>query len=184
MLCFALLQHCGNHELCRMCMMMAEKSAQTVGSEPKKRRTRAQKVGRLVYITELEERILKLLLELFAGQCYIIDGLSVGGYLVYDKPYVERVACRDEVDKAILVELYHAGYAGVLPKDIANALKDYELNRFQVLRRIQHMNKLLEKRTKKKLVEKHGHKWAFTEFTHEAYDKSKQELSQKDEEKA
>ena len=176
MLCFALRQHCGNHELCRMCMMMAEKSAQTVNSEPKKRRTRAQKVGRLVYISELEERILKGMEQLLTGQCYMIDGLSIGGYLVYNKPYVERVVCRDEVDNAILVELYHAGHAGVLPMEIANALKEYELNRFQVLRRIQHMNKLLWKRIKKKLAEKHGHKWALTEFTHEAYDKTEEEL--------
>jgi hypothetical protein len=162
-------------------MMMAEKTAQTAGSKPKKRRTQAQKVGRLVYISQLEERILKLILQLLTGQCYMIDGLSIGGYLVYDKPFVEHVVCRDDFDKAILVELHHAGYSGVLPKDIANALRDYELNRFQVLRRIQHMNKLLEERMAKKVAEKHGHKWALTEFTREAYDKSKGELSQKEE---
>ena len=90
--------------------------------------------------------------------------------------YVEDVACSDEVDQAILVELYHAGDGGVLPKDIAYALKDYELNRFQVLRRIQHMNKLLDKEIAQKVTEKHGHKWALTQFTREAYDKSKAEL--------
>ena len=160
-------------------MMMAEKGAQNVGFKPKKRRTQAQKVGRLVYISQLEERILQEIAQLRAGQRYMIEGLTIGGYLVYDKPFIERVACRDDIDKAILVELRHAGYAGVLPKDIANALKDYELNRFQVLRRIQRMNKLLEEETAQRVAEKHGHKWALTEFTREAYDKSKEEFSQK-----
>jgi hypothetical protein len=136
-----------------------------------------------VYISGLGERILKEMAQLRTGQRYIIEGLSIGGYLVFDKPFVEHVVCRDDIDKAILVELHHAGYSGVLPKDIAHALREYELNRFQVLRRIQHMNKLLEEEIAKKVAEKHGHKWALTEFTHEAYDKSEEELSQKDEEK-
>jgi len=41
------------------------------------------------------------------------------------------------------------------------------------------MNKLLDEEIEQKVAEKHGHKWALTEFTHEAYDKSKEELSQK-----
>jgi len=45
------------------------------------------------------------------------------------------------------------------------------------------MNKLLDEEIAQKVAEKHGHKWALTEFTREAYDKLKQELSQKDEEK-
>ena len=162
---------------------MAEKSAQLVGSEPKKKRTQAQKVGRLVYISGLGERILKEMAQLRTGQRYIIEGLSIGGYLVFDKPFIEHVVCRGEVDQAILVELYHAGSSGVLPKDIAHALKDYESDRFQVLRRIQHMNKLLDEELAKKVAEKHGHRWALTEFTREAYDKTKQELSQEEEEK-
>jgi len=61
-------------------------------------------------------------------QRYMVRGL--------EHEYVEDVACTDEVDQAILVELYHAESSGVLPKDIAYALGEYELNRFQVLRRI------------------------------------------------
>ena len=129
-----------------------------------------------MYILELEHRILKEIAQLRTGQRYIVKGLSIGGYLVFDKPYIEHTVCRDEVDQAILVELYHAGDGGVLPKDIAHALKAYESNRFQVLRRIQHMNKLLDEEIAQKVAEKHGHKWALTEFTREAYDKSKEEL--------
>jgi len=95
---------------------------------------------------------------------------------LFEPKYVEDVACADEIDQAILLELYHAGYGGVLPKDIADALNAYELNRFQVLRRIQHMNKLLEEEIAQRVAEKHGHRWALTEFTREAYDKSKEEL--------
>jgi len=91
--------------------------------------------------------------------------------------------CRPKVDVQIITCLIEKGVWGALPKDIASALKDYELNRFQVLRRIQHMNKLLYEEVAHKVAEKHGHKWALTEFTREAYDKTKEELSQKDEEK-
>jgi len=45
------------------------------------------------------------------------------------------------------------------------------------------MNKRLDMEIAQKVAEKHSHKWALTEFTREAYDKSKRELSQKDEEK-
>jgi len=157
-------------------MAMAEKSAQNVGSEPRKRRTQAQKVGRLVYISGLVERILKEIAHLRIGQRYIIEGLSIGGYLVFDKPFIEHVVCCDDVDQAILVELHHAGCGGVLPKDIAHALNVYGLNRFQVLRRIQHMNKLLEEEIAQKVAEKQGHKWALTSFAREAWGSAKEGL--------
>lgn len=105
---------------------------------------------------------------------YMVRGLEPE--FLFEQEYVEDVACTDEVAQAILVELYHAENCGVLPKDIAHALRENELNRFQVLRRIQHMNKLLDEEIAQKVAEKHGHKWALTEFTHEAYDKSKEEL--------
>ena len=44
------------------------------------------------------------------------------------------------------------------------------------------MNKLLDEEIAQKVAEKHGHRWALTEFTRETYDKSKEELSQKEEE--
>ena len=43
------------------------------------------------------------------------------------------------------------------------------------------MNKRLDMEIAQKVAEKHGHRWALTEFTREAYDKSKEELTQKKE---
>jgi hypothetical protein len=136
---------------------------------PKKRRSRAEKVGRLKYIIELQHRILRQLSIMRTTQRYIIEGLDIGGYLQFDQPYIEKVCCRDEVDLAILDELFRAGDVGVLPKDLAFNLGRYKLDRWQVLRRIKRMNKRLEKEIAKKIAEKRGHKWALTNFAYKAW---------------
>jgi hypothetical protein len=136
---------------------------------PRKRRSRAEKVGRLKYIIELQHRILRKLSIMQTTQRYIIEGLDIGGYLQFDQPYIEKVCCRDEVDLAILDELFRAGDVGILPKDMAFSLSRYKLDRWQVLRRIKRMNKRLEKEIAKKLAEKRGHRWALTNFAYKAW---------------
>jgi hypothetical protein len=39
----------------------------------------------------------------------MIQGLGIGGYLHFDKPYIKEVYCYDDVDKALLNELHCAG---------------------------------------------------------------------------
>jgi hypothetical protein len=109
-------------------------------------------------------------------QRYIIEGLDIGGYLQFDHPYIEKVCCRDEVDLAILYELFRAGDVGILPKDLACNLRRYKLDRWQVLRRIKRMNKRIEKEIAKKLAEKRGHRWALTNFAYKAWKQTYEEL--------
>jgi len=107
----------------------------------------------------------------------MIQGLDIGGYLYFDQPHIEKVCCRDDdVDKAILNELHCAGAAGILPEDLANALGGYQLDRWQVLRRIQRMNKRLEEEIAQGVAEKQGHRWALTSFAREAWGSTKEEL--------
>jgi len=68
---------------------------------PKKRRSQAEKVGRLKYIIELQHRILRQLSIMRTTQRYIIEGLDIGGYLQFDQPYIEKVCCKSEIDIAI-----------------------------------------------------------------------------------
>lgn len=141
----------------------------------KKRRSQAEKVGRLKYIIELQRRILRQLSIMRTTQRYIIEGLDIGGYLQFDQPYIEKVWCRDEVDTAILDELLRAG-GGILPKDIALNLKECGLDRWQVLHRIQRMNKRLNEEIAKKVTEKRVYKWALTNFAYKAWKQTYEEL--------
>jgi len=85
-----------------------------------------------IFLIELEHRILKELEQLRITQHYMVQGLDIGGYLHFDKTYVENVHCHDDVDKAVLNESYCVGASGILPKDLANALEEYKLDRWQV----------------------------------------------------
>jgi len=64
---------------------------------------------------------------------------------MFDQEYVEDVACTDEVDRAIIDELHHAGPYGILPRDVASRLKEYRLKPWNVTQRICHMNKKLNR---------------------------------------
>lgn len=66
------------------------------------------------------------------------------------------VACVDEVDREILRLLFEAGSFGLLPKDLAGRLERFKVTRHQVSRRIQRMNKRLEKEFSEQVAEKRG----------------------------
>jgi hypothetical protein len=87
------------------------------------------------------------------------------------------VCCKDDIDLAVLEELFGAGSIGILPKDLAQRLSKYELNRFQVLHRIQVMNKRLDLEIAQKVAVKRGLKWALTDFAHSAFDKTREEIN-------
>lgn len=67
---------------------------------------------------------------------------------------------------------------GILPKDIALNLKEYELDRWQVLHRIQCINRRLDEEIAKKVAEKRGHKWALTNFVYKAWKQTEGELEE------
>jgi len=136
-------------------MVAALETAQSSVSEPKKRRSQTEKVGRFRYAIELEQQSLEEFKAFRITQRCMITGLDIGGYHHFDKPYIEKVCCSDDdVDKAILNEFHCAGASGILPKDLAKALEEYDLDRWQVLRRIQRMNKRLEEEIAQKVAEK------------------------------
>ena len=58
-------------------------------------------------------------------QRYMVRGLE--HEFLFDQVYVEDAACTDEVDRAIIEELHHAGLYGMLPRDVASRLKEYKL---------------------------------------------------------
>jgi len=127
-----------------------------------KRRTRAEKVGRLQYILE---RI--RLLEGKIGQIDLRTRTMMAGlreWMSFEPSYIQKVACEDEVDVEIITCLMQKGVGGLLPSAIATELGEYGLKRWDVTRRIQRMNKKLMREVGQKVAEKRGHQWAPTSF--------------------
>jgi len=55
------------------------------------------------------------------AQQYMVRGLEHEFFI--EQEYVEDMACTNEVDQAMLVELHFAGPYGILTKDVTNRLK-------------------------------------------------------------
>ncbi len=113
--------------------------------------------------------------ELRRTQRYMIQGLE--HEFLFDKDYIKSVACKDEVDQAILDELYTMGPPGKLPRDIALELADYKLNPWNVTQRIRRMNKRLDRHIVKDVAEKRGLKWALTNWAYRKWGATEEEIN-------
>jgi hypothetical protein len=115
--------------------------------------------------------------ELLALQRLILNGFRGYGLLKYTPPMLEKYACEDAVDLAIVDAVFRAGAPGILPKTVASdaSLKVYGLRHYHVSRRIVRMNKRLFEKMRECLFEKRGHRWALTSFAFEAWGKSGEE---------
>jgi len=127
-----------------------------------RRRTRAEKVGRLKYIIERIGRLERKIDEIDLRTRTMMAGLRE--WMSFRPSYVQKVACQDEVDIEIIERLKQADEGGVLPSTIARDLSTYRLRRWDVTRRIQRMNKRLKKELGKPVAEKRGHRWALSSF--------------------
>jgi len=143
-----------------------EKTEFLITEEPKKRSVQAKR-GRHRYNLDLLRQIEKRLeaLELMAR--VIVKGLE--GMFSFEKAFVVRITCVDEVDVEILELLYQNQPDGLFPKVVALRLPQFRLNRFNVLRRVKAMNRRLEKEIGRHVAEKRGHHWALTSFAVEVW---------------
>ncbi len=151
-----------------------QNTANSALKKGKKKRSQADKVGKLKYLLAKDKKLdrdvaeIKLLLKvIFAG---LKDSLH------FEKSLIEEAACQDEIDKAILQLLFEAGSHGMLPKDIAAKLSEFNVARHQVTRRIIRINKWLAKELDSAVVERRGWCWAMTSFGIDAYKASKKDL--------
>ena len=127
-----------------------------------KRRTRAEKVGRLKYIIELIKHLERKIEQVDLRTRTLTAGLRE--WMSFEPSYIQKIACEDEVDAQIITCLLQKGTEGLLPSAIAAELGEYGLKRWDVTRRIQRMNKKLTKELGQKVAEKRGHQWAPTSF--------------------
>jgi len=128
----------------------------------KRRRTRAEKVGRLKYIIHRIGRLEQKIDGIDLRTRTMMAGLRE--WMSFKPSYIQKVACQDELDVEIIERLVQADEGGVLPSVIAEDLSAYGLRRWDVTRRIQRMNKKLKKELGKPVAEKRGHRWALSSF--------------------
>ena len=133
----------------------------------KKKRSQSDKIGRLKYNQQLLKKTLSEVEEVKLMLRTIFAGLK--GSFNFEQPLIERVACKDEVDKEILQLLFEAGSSGLLPKDLQTRLERFKVARHQISRRIVRMNKRLEKEFGERIAEKRGWHWALTSFAMEIW---------------
>ena len=168
---------------------------EVVAQKRKKGRTLDEKIGRIKWtgillnraldelqrlkkeLAERDRKIWEELKEVRVKQRLILQGFSGAGLIKYTPPMLQRVACEDAVDFAILDRVFQAGASGILPRNVALdvALKPYDLKHYHVSRRIQRMNKRLmggPEGIGELLFEKRGHRWALTGFGFEVWGES------------
>ena len=134
----------------------------TVEEKTTKPRPIWMKKGSYKYLLELLHGIRRELRDIRNTQRIIAMGME--RYFVFDKDYIRRLACFDEVDQAILEMLKASPASGILPRDIAREIQHYEVTPWQVTLRIRRMNKRLDKQIGQSLAEKQGLHWALTSF--------------------
>jgi len=75
---------------------------------------------------------------------------------ILGEDYVSMVACKDEIDMAILYALREAGSRGRQTGELADELN---IDHRDISRRIQQMNRRMEEEMEEIIITKHGHKW-------------------------
>lgn len=141
----------------------------------KKGRSAEEKIGRLRYNQFLLKRVLNAVSEVREMQRIILNGLKSAGYFHFDVPAIQKLICTSNLDLEILDIVHQAGRSGIMPKDIAKALPEYKdlkgnpIKQYYVTRLIDRMNKHLEHETGEVLFEKHGWRWALSQFGFETY---------------
>jgi hypothetical protein len=71
---------------------------------------------------------------------------------------------------------FYAGLYGMLPRDVANRLKEHKLKPWNATQRIRRMNKKLDRLIGQITAEKVGKGWALTTFLRQAWGSTKEEI--------
>jgi len=179
---------------------LSEQSKQEIVEKPVQKRSPEEKIGRIKWNQILLNRVLdeikkfredmeaekrqirEEIKQLRVMERAILNGFRGSGIIKYTVPMIERIACVDAVDFAILESVYRAASPGVLPKIVAVDIdvdaelrkrSPYDLKYYDVSRRIVHMNKRLFEELAECLFEKRGLKWALTSFAFEVWGEEK-----------
>jgi len=135
---------------------------ENVESTVPKRRSQLEKVGKHKYEIALLHRVENRLDRIESMMRIIFHGL--GDYFHFDRPLVEKIACNSDMDLAIVSLIFESGASGILAKDIQTRLPQLSLEKHRILRVVNRINRSIEDAFGRRLIEKRGKKWAFTDF--------------------
>jgi hypothetical protein len=158
---------------------LVSESSQTVQKTGSERRQQYDKVGKYRYLLQKLDTMNKELRQIKTFMRYLAKGLEHS--MVFEPTYIQDIACRDEKDREILEELRGAGEYGILPRDVAAKLGDKHYTRFYVTARLKQMNKKLDAVLGQHVAEKRGKNWALTTFMRSAWDSTKEEVIEEQE---
>jgi len=137
-----------------------------------KRRSQADKIGKHKYEVALLHRLENRMERIEQMQRIIFHGLM--DYFHFDKPLIEKVAAESEMDLAVICAVFESG-AGILAKEIAAKLPQYNLEKHKILRIVNRVNRNVDDAFGKRIIEKRGKKWVFTEFGFEIWGKTQKD---------
>jgi hypothetical protein len=146
---------------------------ENVESSVPKKRFQADKIGKHKYEIQRLDRIEGKLQRIEQMQRIIFHGL--GDYFHFHRPLVEKVACQSEMDVAVASLIFEVGSGGILAKDIVARLPQYSLEKHKVLRIVNRVNRNVQDAFGRRIIEKRGKKWAFTEFGVEVWGKTEED---------
>jgi hypothetical protein len=129
-------------------------SAQNGSKKPKKRRSQEEKMRQRKWVIQTLRRQEVVLKRIDRRTRMLAAGLRE--LFILGEDYVSMVACKDEIDVALLNALREAGATGRQSGELATQL---DINHRDISRRIHGMNKRMEQEIGENIVEKHGHKW-------------------------
>lgn len=127
----------------------------------RRKRTLAQKHGRLKWLEILLKRVITRLDQVSQRQRIMLKYFEE--QFQFPTEYIEEIAAPRILEKEIL-QVLRQHSTGILPSQIAEQLKDLGINRWQVSRHIQAMNNRLQKELGKTVATKSGHKWVLSTF--------------------
>jgi hypothetical protein len=145
-----------------------------VESAVPKRRSQAEKVGKHKYEIALLHRIEGRLDRI--EQMFHIVFHGLGDRLQFKRPLVEEIACQSDMDLAIISLIFESGPDGILAKDIQARLPQLNLEKHRILRIVKRINRSIEDAFGRRLIEKRGKKWAFTDFGVEIWGETEEEM--------
>ncbi len=138
----------------------------------KKKRSQSQKVGTNKYDQQLIKRCLVGIEDIKTELRWARVERERTSESKYSPERIEYHSKMDDVDKEIVQRLFEVGVNGALPKDVAaevNKRNGYNLEYYEVSRRLVRLNKKMHFETGKTLFEKHGHRWAMNRLGFESY---------------
>ncbi len=152
-------------------MEAKENTAQNLSENAKKpakeKRSQADKVGKLKHLLQKDKELAQELCEIKLMLRTIFEGLKPS--FNFKRPLIEKIACKDEVDREILQVLFESGSSGLLPKDLAVKLERFKVTRHQISRRLVRMNKRFLQKLGECVAEQSGWHWAMTSFALDSY---------------